>query len=337
MRKKYFYIFWIGFTSIIILGLVAFFIIILKQKCRDSSPIVGVEKFGNLKLGGKTISGEGDGTLAPYMEIPASKFYVTIVQDDHWCIIEDCGLDGALIQTMVGWLQMEKTTVYPDAQEEAGLNLPENKNIKSIVLIGDQNSKIAGIYPSRGLDDVIPILKLHPDLADFNLLKGVSEFGSFRIGELAPFKPGDPITHLSDKLAKFATHIPKDKKFYFYSAQKRKYKEVGMYERYENKYLCFISGCRYPEPDPPHDFLFAYIDELGGWFLTNDEDSSAMVKLFGLDQEEVLSGKSSLVILTDSQGAIVAIHPNKTMSDALTILSQHPDLADVEGWYGRYE
>ncbi len=126
---------------------------------------------------------------------------------------------------------------------------------------------------------------------------------------------------------------------HFYSLQKRKYKEggFGVYERYENEYACLISGCRYPEPDPPHDFLFGYIDELGGWFLTNDEDNSEMVKLFGLNQEEVLAGKSSLVILMDSKGVIRAIHPNKTMSDALTILSQHPDLADVEGWYGRYE
>ncbi|MFH1187917.1 MAG: hypothetical protein V1688_03605, partial [bacterium] len=272
---------------------------------------------------------------APYMEIPASKFYITGIQEDTWCINKMCGIDGAFIQTMGGWLQMEKTTVYPDVKEEAGLDLPENKNIKSIVLIGDQDGRIAGIYTNRGLNDVIPILKLHPDLADFNLLKGVDEFGSFRIGELAPLKPGDSIIHLSDKLADFAAHIPKDKKFYLYSLQKRKYEEggFGAYERYENEYICFISGCRYPEPDPPHDFLFADIEELGGWFLTNDEENSEMVKLFGLDQEEVLAGKSSLVILTDSKGIIRAIHPNKTMSDALTILSQHPELADVAGLY----
>ncbi|MFH0854745.1 MAG: hypothetical protein V1891_04640, partial [bacterium] len=80
MRKKYFYIFWVSFIPIVILGLVMFFIIFLKQKSIDSSPIIGVEKienlklgrktmnsgpiigvekFGNLKLGGKTISGEG--------------------------------------------------------------------------------------------------------------------------------------------------------------------------------------------------------------------------------------------------------------------------------------
>ena len=60
-----------------------------------------------------------------------------------------------------------------------------------------------------------------------------------------------------------------------------------------------------------------------------------MVKLFGLDPREVLGGKLSLVVLTDSKGIIVALHPNKTISDALSILRQHPDLADVEGLYRR--
>lgn len=288
---------------------------------------------GPLEIGGEMPGGPGDTTFAPYMEIPISKFYVSIAEPDTWCINEDCNIEGAFIQTMGGWLEVKHTGVTID--ELFGLDIPENKDIKSIVLIGDQNGKIAGIYPNRGLKNVIPILKLHPDLADFNLLNGVNEFGSFKVGDFAPLKPGDSIIHLSDKLVKFAPNIPKDKKFYLYSIEKRKYDEVGMYEQTENKYTCFISGCRYPDPDPPHDFLFGYIDDLGGWFLANDQDNSEMVKLFGLGQEEVLNGKSSLVILTDSKGVIRAIHPNKTSSDALTILSQQTDLADVKRLYGR--
>ncbi len=294
---------------------------------RQTEPL----KLGPLKMGGEMPGGHGDTTFAPYMKIPISKFYVSVAEPDTGCINEDCNLDGAYIQTMGGWLEVKHTGVTID--ELFGLDMPENKNIKSIVLIGDQDGKIAGIYPNRGLDDVIPILKLHPDLADFNLLKGVDEFGSLKIGEFAPLKPGDSIIHLSDKLVKFAPNIPKDKKFYLYSIEKRKYDIVGMYEQTENEYTCFLSGCRYPDPDPPHDFLYADIDELGGWFLTNDQDNSEMVKLFGLNQEEVIAGKSSLAILTDEKGIIRAIHPNKTMSDALTILSQHPGLADINGLY----
>src|SRR4030042_3327717 len=292
MWKKYLYYF--GITIFIaILGAGIFCIRFLKRESSiNSGPIIGVEKFGKLKLGGKTISGEGEHTFAPYIKIPHSKFYVTIVQEDTRCINKMCNLDGAFIQTMGGWLQMDNTRNDPETKNDAGFNLPENKNVKSIVLIGDHNGKIAGIYPNRGLKDVIPILKLHPDLADFSLLDGADEFGSFKIGEFAPLKPGDPITYLSDKLAEFAPNIPKDKKFYLYSIEKRKYDTVGMYEPTDNEYVCFISGCRYPNPDPPHDFLYAEIDELGGGFLANDMENSEMVELFEFTQDEVLDGKS---------------------------------------------
>jgi len=355
--RKFYFLKIVCIISIVIIFVVAYFFVIQKASSdnigliHQSSPkdtngnekrIKGVHQFnrqteplklGQLKIGGEMPGGPGWSTFAPYMEIPISKFYVSVAEPDTWCINENCNLNGELIQTMGGWLEVVYTGVTID--ELFGLDMEENRTVKSIVLIGDQDGKLAGIYPNGDLDDVISILKLHPDLANFNLLKGVSEFGLFRIGELAPLKPGDQIIHLSDKLAEFATHIPKDKKFYFYSVQKTKYAEAEFYEPSDNKYICALSGCRYPEPDLPHDYLFEIIDDLGGWFLTNDQDSSEMVKLFGLDQEEVLSGKSSLVILTDSKGVIAAIHPGKTMSDALTILSQHPDLTDVEGWYKR--
>ena len=297
----------------------------------------GVKKFGALALGGTLpFGGPGDFTFAPISHIPPSKFYVVVVENDRWCSNEDCSLDGVLIQTLGGWLQAEKTTGGSEIKEEIGFDLAENTRVKSIVIIGDKKGNIAGIYPDKGLSDVISILKLHPDLAQLDFLNGVTQFGQLNVGEMAPLKPGDFIHHLSDKLARFSiAHIPKNKKFYLYALQKRKYDMVGMYELYENTYRCFLSGCRYPEPDPPHDFLFADIDDLGGWFLANDKDSPEMVKLFGLDPREVLSGKVSLVVLTDSKGIIVALHPNKTISDALSILRQHPDLADVEGLYRR--
>ena len=83
-----------------------------------------------------------------------------------------------------------------------------------------------------------------------------------------------------------------------------------------------------------HDFLFDTVDKLGGWFLANDSDNQRMIELFGMDPGEVLSGKTSLVVVTNANGVIASLHPQKTMSDALTILSQHSELADVRGWYG---
>jgi len=159
-----------------------------------------------------------------------------------------------------------------------------------------------------------------------------------------PLWPGDQISHLSDTLAQFnVAHVPKGKKFYLYSVEKRKYDIAGDVPKshegvdgdkpYENTYLCFIESCRYPDPDPPHDFLFSIIEELDGWFLASDEGNDEMIRLFGLAPEEVARGTMSLVVLTDARGIIVDLHPRKTLSDALTIVSQHPELADVQRWY----
>lgn len=295
-----------------------------------------IKSFGNLMWGSETISGPGDYTFAPYLKIPQAKFYVTIIQNEHWCSNEDCGLDGAIIQTLGGWLQMESLQGYPDLTDEVGFDFPDDQGIKSIVIVSDKDGKIVGIYLNKDYKDVLSILKKnHSDLADFNFLNGVKEFGKLKIGEIAPLKPGDDISNFSDELRKFSVNnVPQNKKFYLFALQKRKYDIVGIDKKYENEYECFLGGCRYPEPDPPHDFLFAEIDEFGGWFLANDNDNIKMIELFGLNPEDVLSGKSSLVVLTDSKGTILTIHPGKTISDAITILSQHPAIADIKRLYG---
>lgn len=325
---------------ILVVSLIITGTILLFSKRGTHSTIIGVKIFGNIAVGGETVVGRGSFTLAPYHQIPPARFYVIVIKNDSWCINEDCSLDGALIETMGGWLQVERTCCGSEIKEEIGLNLPENAEVKTLVVVSNADNKIVGIYPNRDLKDVLPILRLHPNLADFSLLKGVREFGALDVGEPAPLWPGDQIDYLSDKLGRYAvTHVPTGKKFYLYAIQKRKYDMVGIkpkpYENhsYENTYLCFIGSCRYPEPDPPHDFLFANIEKLDGWFLSNDMDSPKMAELFGLDQEEVLRGTSSLVVLTDSKGTIVALHPGKTLADSFTILSQHPDLADMKKFY----
>jgi len=337
---------------ILIISILAFIVIFLIIKNYNKLPEGSVRKinrsseeplnFTPLKIGKEMPFGPGGWTFAPYMEIPASqKFYVSIIQDELWCSGGDCGIDGSLIETMGGWLQVANTA-QPTDKEFFGLYLPENQYIKSLVVVGDKEGKIVGLYPNKGFEDILAILKNHPDLANFDLLPGVSEFRKLKVGMLAPLKPSEEIGHLSDTLVKHSiTHIPKDKKFYLYGLQKRKYDMVGMYEKYENEYDCFLGGCRYPEPDPPHDFLFDEIDHLGGWFIVNDEDNTVMIELFGLDPKDVLSGKSSLVVLTDADGIIVALHPNKTLSDTFTILSQHLELIDIEklqdGWHNFFD
>lgn len=50
-------------------------------------------------------------------------------------------------------------------------NGSQYNKISSIVIITDANYKIVGMYPNKTSKDFISILELHPDLADFSLMK----------------------------------------------------------------------------------------------------------------------------------------------------------------------
>jgi hypothetical protein len=271
---------------------------------------------GDIKIGGKMPQGPGGFTFGPINEIPfGKKFYVSGIQSNLWCSTDSCGLDGAKIQTMGGWVEISNSR-QPEDSANFGISAPENKNISSLLIIGDKNGKIVGIYPNKKYEDALNILKQnHSDLANFNFLNGVDKFGKLKVGEYAPLKPGDNISNIN---------IPKNKKFYLFGIQK---KDGG------DEYLCFLGGCRYPIPSGPYDFLFVEIEEMNGWFLANDNDNIKMIELFGLNPQEVLGGKTSIVVLTDAQGRIVALHPGKTLNDTITILNQHPELVDITKFY----
>lgn len=240
-----------------------------------------------------------------------SKFYINIAEPNLECFSKNCNSQAAMINTMGGWIEAEKTGMTVD--EIFGLDLEENKNIKSVVIIGDKNGKIVGIYPNKKSDDAISILKFYPELADFNLLKGVDKFYALKIGDLSPLKPNDFINHLSGDFEKFSLRqIPQNKKFYFYSLQKN--------NSVSNYYFCEKeSGCKYLEFA---DDNFDLVKDEQSWFLVNSADNMKMIELFGLNSEDVLNGKISLVVVTDSDGIIRALHPGKTISDLNAILSQ---------------
>ena len=325
MRKFYFLKSrqFIGIIFLIIFSIAA---LLVTQDYRKL-PEGGVRQFNRqtepLKLGPFKIG--GDIPLKPKLEwaetpkdgFITSKFYVNIAEPNLVCFGKYCNIHAAAINTMGGWLEARGTGVTID--ELFGLDLEENRNVQSIVIIGDHNGKIVGLYPNKALRDVVSILQFYPELADFDLLKGVDKFGSLKVSESAPLHPGDSIKYLSERLEKFSIdRIPAGKKFYLYSLQKN---DSG-----GDSYFCDIAGCKYLGVA---DASFNLVEDLQGWFLASDNDNKKMIELFGLDPQKVISGQSSLVVLTDSKGVIIALHPQKTMSDALTILSQHLDLADI--------
>lgn len=312
MRRRYFFL--------CIVGIVLVAVSSITFSSWRTMQFGGVRKFGPLVLGGKSPTGAGDGTFAPYLTVPQLKFYVTIVQDDLWCINESCGIEGALVYTMGGWLEMETPKNFPDIEEMVGLNLEKNENIHSIVTIGDREEKLVGIYPNKGLKDLVSILHLHPDVVDFNLLKGVNEFGPLKIGELAPRKPGDPTGYTKNKPSAYPlASIPAGKKFYMYVFNKDL---IG-------KGYCAFYECETRKEYPNG----SYIEDLGGWFSSDGLPETA--RAFGLDPVKIARGEESLVVVTDPLGKIIAIHPHKTLKDILAILSQLSDVADVETLYQR--
>lgn len=91
-------------------------------------------------------------------------FYVYIVQKDiGWCVAENCGMSGALVECVGGWLASE--IVIPP-WEEYGLSKDDVDAGKSIVVVADKNQKVVGIYPDYTIQNVPYILKNHRDLSD---------------------------------------------------------------------------------------------------------------------------------------------------------------------------
>lgn len=284
----------------------------LRQQIIDVAyaKINGVDKFGPFRLGGKIPLGPGDGTFAPFKEIPESKFYIFIAKKNFWCINEDCGPEGSLVKTMGGWLAGERindgeTSLIFGFDQEFGLR---DKH-QSVIVVGDQNEKIVGIYPDKDMKDLIVILKQHPNLADFSVLKGKEEFGPLKIGQFSPLRPGDRIEGVLAQNS--VTRIGLDKSFYVFAFQ-----EEFMDKGFCYSFSCFGGG------------YFDYTADYNGWFSGHNDPPT--LERFGLKPKKVATGEQSLLVVTDKNGVIMAIHPNKTKEDVLSILWQLPQLVLVE-------
>jgi len=122
----------------------------------------GVIKFGTIALGGEMIGGPGSDTFAPQLIIPPSKkFYIEVVQENLWCVFEECSPEGQIVAILGGWLQGENTE-QPAIEND--YNLYENEKVKSIVVVGDKTGRIVGIYPNKTIDDLLTILEIHHNL-----------------------------------------------------------------------------------------------------------------------------------------------------------------------------
>lgn len=261
-------------------------------------------KVGDFKIGDTAPFIPGEELAHPYDVVPPSRFYVYLWQPgirNAQCVYDECGRGGEMVATMRGWL-------WGSGFDEYGMrhyHLPSS--VTSLVLVADANSAIVGIYPNATLTDVEKILKKHPDLADFGMLEGVRRLGPIEVGAPLPFRPTDMFEDVT-------AEEKENPKFYVYVVH-----ETISSEDY----------CPYYECGGYIDMIYA----TGGAFDAFDHDNPEIIKKLGLSPHQVARGEITLIVVADADGAVVSIHPNKDMRDILTILNQHPDLADMRKIY----
>jgi hypothetical protein len=123
--------------------------------------LFGVSSFGRLQVGGPSPIQPGDPTAYPHKTTPRAKFYVLVVARGlpTMCTFEDCGKEGALVESLGGW-------ITGDAQNEtihlAGLDQDEVKQGRqSIIVVADSKRKIVGIHPNARMHELPLILEKH--------------------------------------------------------------------------------------------------------------------------------------------------------------------------------
>lgn len=118
----------------------------------------------------------------------------------------------------------------------------------------------------------------------------VTEFGPLKLGERAPMGPGDGTFYPY-------RWIPKSK-FYMYVVQKD------------------LRDCIFDDCHPYGKF----IEQNGGWLEGISIKQPDTADMFGLERDEVLEGKSSIVVVADGNSRLIGIYPNKTVNDLSLIL-----------------
>lgn len=265
-----------------------------------NAALVSKNTLGDFRIGGVAPDTPGENMAHPYSVVPPARFYVYLRHPDvrnAQCVYDECGRGGEIVATLRGWLHGSSLDDFNRAQ----LRLPPAT--KSFILIANADTVIVGIYPNADISDLPDILRKHPDLADFGMLKGVRQLGPIAVGAPLPFKP----THMFEGAEDMPDLTPR---FYVYV----------VHETANSGGLCPYYECG------------TYVDAVyltGGAFDAFDSGDGEILKKLGLSPSQVARREVTLVVVTDADGTVLSIHPNKDMRDIMTILTQHPDLADM--------
>ncbi len=260
-----------------------------------------IGEFGNLKIGDKYFYKAGGDVGNAYEKIPPSRFYIYVLRNDYnyndICTYESCGIIGGTVSLLRGWLMGYKLSPY---EEEFGLELNDAGEFptgeSSLIVVADGDSKIRGIHPNAKMDNLINILKLYPDLVDFDLLRGMTEFGPLEVGADFP-------AHL---IQEFDDHI-------FAGEPQKKFTVYYIWNKPRGP------GCNYFECGYHLDLIYSY----GGDYLDICPDRDDVLLELGISPSQVSRGEATLMVITDSKNKITGIHPNVLLRDVAGILLQY--------------
>ena len=91
-------------------------------------------------------------------------FYIIFTNEEGFCVFEDCIPEGKIIEAQGGWLQGQISKGQTEVQSDFGLDT--NPKVKSVVVVGNKDAKIVGIYPNRGSKDILSIIQFYGDIID---------------------------------------------------------------------------------------------------------------------------------------------------------------------------
>lgn len=130
----------------------------------------------------------------------------------------------------------------------------------------------------------------------FFSIRSVKSFGPLKLGDQTPLKVGD--------VTEYPYRYILESKFYIYAVQK-------------DANYCALEGC---------GMSGVLVDCMEGWL--SADAITARADEYGLKEEDIEAGKSSIIIIADEDQKIVGIYPNYIIQNIPYILKNHRNLSD---------
>ncbi|MFH1200831.1 MAG: hypothetical protein V1484_00675 [bacterium] len=128
----------------------------------------------------------------------------------------------------------------------------------------------------------------------------------YSVKSFGPLKLGDHTPVTSDVVVEYEPFYDLEYKFYIYAMEK------GMSFCAQGD--CGMSG--------------VLVDCLGGWLSGQGISGDGGASDYGLAEEEVASGKSSIIMVADKDKKIIGIYPNSRIRNIPYILKNHLNLSE---------